>query len=449
MSRTWWCEYAWLSTGPASRVRIEADGGLITAVRADVDPRPGDVRLAGMVLPGFANTHSHAFHRALRGRTQLDGGTFWTWRDRMYALADRLDPDTYLELATAVYAEMALAGITCVGEFHYLHHGPGGARYGDPNAMGEALRAAAHAAGLRLTLLDTCYLRGGIDVPLQGVQRRFDDGDAESWADRVSMMSDDETFRVAAAVHSVRAVPAEQLDIVVEAAVGEDGMPRPVHVHLSEQPAENAACLAAYGRTPTQLLADHGVLGSATTAVHATHLTADDIRMLGESKTTVCACPTTERDLADGIGPARALADAGAAIALGTDQHVMVDMFAESRGLEMNERLRSGQRGRFSVAELVEALAPAGHDALGWPEGGRLQPGGLADLLSVRLDSVRTAGTLPAQVPLVAAAADVDTVVIGGRTIVDGGHHLLLEGAGQDAVAARLLDAVSRAWDEH
>jgi len=165
----------------------------------------------------------------------------------------------------------------------------------------------------------------------------------------------------------VRAVPADQLDVIVEAAVGEDGMPRPVHVHVSEQPAENAACLAAYGRTPTQLLSEHGVLGSATKAVHATHVTAEDITLLGDSKTTICVCPTTERDLADGIGPARALADAGAAIALGTDQHVIVDMFAESRGLEMHERLRSGHRGRFSLAELVEALAPAGHLALGWP----------------------------------------------------------------------------------
>jgi len=445
---SWWCEHAWLPTGPAVSVRIEAGAdGVITAVQVGAEPAPGDHLLQGMVMPGFANTHSHAFHRALRGRTQLDGGTFWTWRDRMYALADRLDPDTFRELATAVYAEMVLSGITCVGEFHYLHHGPGGARYGDPNAMGEALRDAAHAAGLRLTLLDTCYLTGGIDVPLAGVQRRFDDGDAESWADRVSMMCDDDTFRVAAAVHSVRAVPADQLDVVVEAAIGEDGMPRPVHVHLSEQPAENAACLAAYGCTPTQLLAAHGVLGSATTAVHATHVTAGDIVLLGESRTTVCVCPTTERDLADGIGPARALADAGSAIALGTDQHVMVDMFAESRGLEMNERLRSGQRGRFSLAELVDALAPAGHAALGWPAGGRLEVGGLADLVAVRLDTLRTAGALAGQIPLVAAGGDVDTVIIGGRLVVSGGQHALLEGVGRSDIAGRMVRAVAGAWN--
>ena len=450
MTNTWWCEHAWLPGGPARRVRVTSGAaGLITAVEVGVDPRPGDVRLPGMVLPGFANTHSHAFHRAMRGRTEQDGGTFWTWRDRMYVLADRLDPDSYRTLATAVYAEMALAGISCVGEFHYLHHGPGGARYGDPNAMGEALRDAAHAAGIRLTLLDTCYLRGGIDVPLEGVQRRFDDGDAESWANRVSMLCDDDGFRVAAAVHSVRAVPAEELDVVVEAAVGEDGMPRPVHVHLSEQPAENAACLAVYGCTPTRLLADHGVLGSATTAVHATHLTADDIALLGELQTTVCICPTTERDLADGIGPARALADAGAPLALGTDQHVSIDMLAESRGLEMHERLRSGQRGRFSVGELVTALAPAGHAALGWPEAGRIEVGAPCDLVALRLDSLRTAGSLPVQVPLVAAAGVVDTVVVSGRTVVADGRHVLLESDGGPGVADRLLAAVSTAWGDH
>ena len=449
MTDSWWCEHAWLPDGPAAAVRVVAGaGGRITEVAVGVQPADGDVRLAGLVLPGFANAHSHAFHRALRGRTNIDGGTFWTWRDRMYTLADRLDPDSYRELATAVYGEMALAGITCVGEFHYLHHGPGGARYGDPNAMGEALRDAAHAAGIRLTLLDTCYLRGGIDVPLEGVQRRFDDGDADMWADRVSMMKDDHGFRVAAAVHSVRAVPADQLDVVAEAAVDEDG-PRPLHVHLSEQPAENEACVQAYGVTPTRLLADHGVLGSATTAVHATHLTGDDITMLGDSRTTACICPTTERDLADGIGPARALRDAGSPLALGTDQHVVVDMLAESRGLEMHERLRSGHRGRFTVGELVDALSPAGHASLGWNDAGRIAVGALCDLVSLRLDSLRTAGALPAQVPLVAAGGDVHTVVTSGRTVVSEGRHVLLEADGERSIARKLAAAVEKAWGDH
>jgi formiminoglutamate deiminase len=445
---SWWCEYAWLGTGPQGRVRILAgtDGRIVELI-SGADPQPGDERLPGLVLPGFADAHSHAFHRALRGRTQGEHGTFWTWRDRMYALADRLDPDTYRDLATAVYAEMALAGVTTVGEFHYLHHDRGGTRYAEPNAMGEALRDAARAAGIRLTLLDACYLRGGIDVPLQGVQRRFDDGDAETWANRVSALADDEGFRVAAAVHSVRAVPADQLDLVVEASVGEDGRPRPLHVHLSEQPAENQACLDAYGVTPTRLLHDHGVLGEATTAVHATHLTGDDIAMLGDSRTTVCICPTTERDLGDGIGPARAVADAGSPLALGSDQHVVIDLLAESHALEMNERLSSGQRGRFTTSELVAALGVQGHASLGWPEAGRLAVGAVADLVALRLDTVRTAGALPEQALLVATGADVDTVVVGGRTVVREGRHVLLE-SGAATVAGLLTGAVAAAWGE-
>lgn len=447
---SWWCEHAWLDAGVADRVRIVVGpDGRIVSLDCDTDPRPEDERLPGLVLPGFANTHSHAFHRALRGRTQSESeyGTFWAWRDRMYTLADRLDPDTYRRLATAVYAEMALAGVTTVGEFHYLHHGPGGARYSEPNAMGEAVHDAARVAGIRLTLLDTCYLRGGIDVPLEGVQRRFDDGDAETWANRVSMLCDDERFRVAAAVHSVRAVPAEELDIVVEASVGEDGMPRPLHIHLSEQPVENRACLDAYGMTPTRLLHDHGVLGEATTAIHATHLTDSDVALLGRTRTTVCICPTTERDLGDGIGPARAVADAGSPLALGSDQHVMVDLLAESRALEMNERLQSGRRGQFTPGELVQALAPAGHTALGWPEVGRLRVGDVADLVAIRLDTRRTAGSLPDQALLVAAGGDVDTVVVAGRPVVRGGQHLLLE-CDESSVAELLHTAIAAAWGE-
>lgn len=444
---TWWCAYAWLPTGPAVGVRVGAGpDGRITLVQTGSEPRSGDVRLDHLVLPGFANTHSHAFHRALRGRTHADSGTFWTWRERMYALADRLTPDTYLALAVAVYSEMVLAGITCVGEFHYLHHGPGGARYADPNEMGHVLHEAAEMAGLRMTLLDTCYLRGGIDVRLEGVQRRFDDGDAEMWADRVAALADDDAFRVAAAIHSVRAVPVDELEVVVAADVGEDGQPRPLHVHLSEQPAENEACQAAYGCTPTELLAEHGVLGSATTAVHATHLTDTDIALLGSSQTTVCVCPTTEQDLADGIGPVRRLADAGSPIALGSDQHVSIDMLGESRAMEMHQRLVSGRRGQFSVGQLVEALAPAGHAALGWPEAGRIEVGSLCDLVALRLDSLRTAGAMPAQLPLVASAGDVDVVVVSGRTVVNDGRHLPMAPSG--GVPRQLAAAIARAWGE-
>lgn len=433
----WWAPHALLPGGPARDVLLTEVGGVFSAVTPDAPP--GDARrLPGVVLPGVANTHSHAFHRALRGRTCDRGGTFWTWRDRMYALAARLDPDSYLALARAAYAEMACAGVVAVGEFHYLHHGPGGQRYDDPNAMAHALRRAAAEAGVRLTLLDTCYLAGGLGpdghLPLDPVQRRFSDGDADAWATRVAGLRGSAGFRVGVAVHSVRAVPRTALATVAAAAGG-----RPLHVHLSEQPAENDACLAHHGLTPAALLAAEGLLGPATTVVHATHLTGPDVAALGATGTGVCLCPTTERDLADGIGPARALHDAGARLSLGSDSSAVIDPFEEARGLEMHERLVTGQRGRFSAGELLTALI--GHVALGDPDAGRLAPGAPADLVAVRTDTARTAGSDPAQILFAAIAADVDTVVAGGRVVVEGGRHRLGD------VGAQLRAAIDPLWE--
>jgi formiminoglutamate deiminase len=451
---TYWCEYAWLddagsaAAGPGgdavARVRVTEAGGLITAVDRGADPEPDDVRLAGLTLPGFANAHSHAFHRGLRGRTHTGaqaGGSFWVWREAMYALAVRLDPDSYLALARAAYAEMVLAGVTRVGEFHYLHHAPGGTPYADPNAMAEALRQAAVDAGLQLTLLDACYLSGGLGpdghLPLDPVQRRFADADVDAWQDRFALLKPDDGMAVGAAVHSVRAVPAGALTPIADAVRG-----RPLHVHLSEQPAENEACQRFYGRTPTEQLDAHGLLGAGTTAVHATHLTPGDIRLLGGSRTTACFCPTTERDLADGIGPAVALRDAGSPLALGSDQHAVVDLIEEARALEMHERLATGIRGRFGPGELVTALTRDGHAALGAPLAGRLAVGAPADLVAVRLDSVRTAGCRPGQAVLAATAADVHTVLVAGREVVSGGEHRALGPVGPLlADALRALDA--------
>jgi len=413
-----WAEHALLPGGPARGVTFTVDGGRFTTVAPGTAPADA-TRLPGVVLPGFADVHSHAFHRALRGRTHDAGGTFWTWRERMYAVAGRLDPDSSLALARAAFAERALAGVTAVGEFHYLHHAPGGRRYSDPNAMGHALAQAAAEAGIRLTLLDTCYLTADVDgSPVEGVQRRYSDGTVDAWADRVAALRDGPGLRIGVAAHSVRAVPRAALRTVAATAGG-----RPLHVHLSEQPAENAACLAAHGLTPTGLLAAEGLLGAATTAVHATHLTDADIALLGGSRTTACLCPTTERDLADGIGPARALRDAGCPLALGGDQHAVTDPFEEARGLEMHERLASGTRGRFTLAELLDALTA--HTAIGWRDAGRLEVGARADLVAVRLDTPRTAGAHPAQVLFAATAADVDTVVVDGRVVVEGGRHVL------------------------
>ena len=258
-THTYWLEHAWLGTHVEPGVALDISDGRIAAVHTGTaSPPPGAEVLRGLTLPGLANAHSHAFHRALRGTVQVGSGTFWTWRGVMYATADRLTPETYHALARAVYAEMALAGITAVGEFHYVHHAPGGAPYAEPNAMGEALVAAAAEAGIRITLLDTAYLSSGFGQPPTARQLRFCDGDVDAWADRCPLLKERDHARIGAAIHSVRAVPAGQLETVARWA-GE--RLAPLHVHLSEQTAENDACLSAHGRTPTRLLADHGVLG--------------------------------------------------------------------------------------------------------------------------------------------------------------------------------------------
>ena len=425
----WHAELAWLGPerGLAERVLIEVDGERITAVTEGADPPAGATRLAGVTIPGLANGHSHAFHRALRGRTHRGGGDFWTWRELMYQVAGALDPDRYLELATATYAEMALAGITAVGEFHYLHHDPAGRPYADPNQMGEVLIEAAGRAGVRLTLIDTCYLRAGFDgQALAGAQVRFGDADADAWAERAGALGDRPGVRVAAGIHSVRAVDPAAMATV---AAWADGRQAPLHLHLSEQRAENQACIAATGRTPAALAESAGVLGPRTTAVHATHLTGEDVALLGATRTTACFCPTTERDLADGIGPARSLADAGSPLCLGSDSHAVIDLFEEARAVELDERLASGRRGNHRPDDLLAAATEAGMAALGW-DAGRLAPGRLGDLVTVGLDSVRLAGTRPAEAAdhlvFAATAADVTSVVVSGRQVVEDGHHLLV-----------------------
>ncbi len=450
--RRWLADLAWLPGQGLSRdVLIEADEGRFTSVTpiapASVAPPapaaasapstppalPAPQRLRGLTLPGFANAHSHAFHRALRATTQVGQGTFWTWRNRMYEVAARLDPDSYLALARAVYAEMALAGISCVGEFHYLHHQLDGRPYADPNAMGSALVQAAAEAGLRITLLDTCYLAGGLDrsgvLPLSGAQVRFTDGDASRWASRADELKLDEHphAKAGAAIHSVRAVPPEHMHPVVAWACGRNA---PLHVHMSEQQAENDACRAVYGVSPAHLLYDEDALGPRTTVVHATHVSAADLELLGGAQVFACLCPTTERDLGDGLAPARPLAASGCTLTLGSDSHAVIDILAEARGVEYAERLARRSRGHFTAEALLRAATSAGHSSLGWPDAGQIIAGARADLVTVTLDTVRTAGAgngLALETAVFAASADdVRDVVISGRDVVRDGVHLLV-----------------------
>ncbi len=398
-----------------------ADNRTFTRAAGYSDTTPA-TRLEGLTIPGLANGHSHAFHRALRGRTQRERGTFWTWREQMYAVAGRLDPDSYLALARAAYREMVAAGYTSVGEFHYVHHRPDGTPYDGADPMRRALQQAAEEAGIRMSLLDACYLSSGFGSPVEGVQRRFSDDTAARWADRAGPGP--------AAIHSVRAVPRDQLQVFRGRA--------PLHVHLSEQPRENEECVAAYGVTPTRLLHEEGLLGPGTTVVHATHLTDDDVELLGSTRTSVCITPTTERDLADGIGPARRLREAGCRISIGSDSHAVIDPFEELRGLEMDERLATQQRGHWTAAELLDV--GTAHEVVGVERAGRIEVGALADLVTIDTRGARTAGTGADEHTAVfaATAADVTHVLVSGEVVYTS--------ADDEEIGRELDEAIGALW---
>ena len=441
-----WCEHAWLGgDGVEAGVLIELGGESIAAVSAAASAPSGATMLRGLTLPGFANAHSHAFQRAIRARTQTARGSFWSWREAMYDAAARLDPDNYLALARAAFAEMALAGITTVGEFHYVHHRPDGSAYEDPNALGLAVIEAARQAGVRITLIDACYLRAGVGEPEPtAAQRRFCDPSADAWAERTAALADGPRARIGAAIHSIRAVDPEAAAVVAAAA---DAASRPLHAHVSEQPAENEACLNAYGRSPTQVLAEAGALTASFTGVHATHVSADDARLFGEAGACCCICPTTERDLGDGIGRPSRLLSAGARLAFGSDSNAIIDPFEEARACELDERLASGERVHQTPAELVGAATGGGQRSLGWPEAGSIAPGQLADLVTLDLQSPRLAGVgadqLLAAAVFCAQPADVSQVMVAGRPIVVDGAHVELDVVAELERSIRALDSAS------
>ncbi len=445
-TESYWCEHAWLGDGSVQTgLLIEVDSGAISSMRVVDSAPPGAAVLPGITLPGMANAHSHVFQRALRGRTEGAGNmhtTFWDWREQMYALAATIDPERMHRLARATFGEMLLAGITVVGEFHYLHHQAGGVPYHDSNEMGHAVLRAAAEAGIRITLLDTCYLHGGLasggHVPLAAEQQRFGDGSARSWIERVSRIEPVGMARVGGAIHSVRAVDPDSIETI---ATWSWRVTAPLHAHLSEQPVENEQCLAVHGLSPTSLLARHGALSERFTAVHATHLEPGDLKQLARSDSTVCMCPTTERDLADGVGSARKMSAEGVRLALGSDSHAVIDPFEEARAMELDERLDKMVRGHHSPVDLLHAASAGGYESLGWPGGGRLDIGRLADFTTVSLDNPRMAGIpdadLLAGTIYAAGAADVTHVVVGGRLVVSDGHHTSIDVVGELRKAMR------------
>jgi formimidoylglutamate deiminase len=438
-------------------VEIGADGRIVRVAPAREIAGPGPERLTRRaLLPGFVNTHSHAFQRLLRGRVQWRPAgaeaDFWSWRRSMVTLALELSPDDVESVSRFAFLEMLHAGITTVGEFHYLRRDTDGRPYADPHEIAERVVAAARDVGLRITLLDAAYATGGIEAPIELSQRRFATPDLEAF-----LAGTDElrgrfagvpSVTVGIAPHSVRAVPRSWLGAMAEWAAQRSA---PLHAHVSEQAAEVEACAAAYGRRPVELLSDEGALGPGFTAVHATHVDSAEIELLAAAGVTVCACPTTERDLGDGILPAAELVAAGVEIALGTDSQVVIDPFEEMRALEGHERLRSGRRVVLgavrgdrleSAPALLAMAAEAGSHSLGLGAG-RIEADAWADLVGVDLDHPALAGaredTLAAMLALSAPANVVADVWVAGERRLEGRGHPLDEeaAAAYAAVAGR------------
>jgi formimidoylglutamate deiminase len=415
---------AWVD---APYVEVDADGIVVRVhAGAPADPQPilHDLGRA-LLLPGMVNAHSHAFQRGIRGATHVRGAhdpsSFWSWREAMYRAATSHDPESIYRVTLACYREMLRAGITCVGEFHYLHHAPDGRPYADPNELSRQVIRAAQVAGIRLVLLEVYYARAGAGREALPEQRRFCDGSVDAYLRRIEVLRG-EGVAIGIAPHSVRAVPREALRELADHAA-RHGLP--MHAHVSEQPQENAECLAEHGCSPTALLAATGCLTrtGGFTAVHAIHLEAADFALLAGQH--VCACPTTEADLGDGIIPATDHLRGGVHLALGSDSNAVIDLIQEARLLEMHERLRT--RSRLCLADargqlgrnLLHMATRGGAAALGRPELGQIRVGAPFDACTVDLGHPVLADLEPAHaldaLLLSGTAAAIDRVFVGGQ----------------------------------
>ena len=361
--------------------------------------KPSDIEILPHIalLPGFVNTHSHVFQRALRGHTHRPlsrQDTFWTWRRAMYAEAQRLNPELLYQQAVNTYREMLAAGYSSVGEFHYVHHQPGGQPYADPNVMSEAVLQAGHDAGIRVVLLMTAYAQSGFNLPPEEGQLRFCDVSVEAFLERVEALRVT-GIPIGVAPHSVRAVPEAWFRAIADYCHTHH---LPLHVHADEQMAEIEQCRAAYGCTPIELLERFGVLDSLTTIVHATHANPAEIALLEQYGCTVCVCPTTEGDLGDGIAPYAELLAAKIPLAIGSDSNTRLDPIEELRWAEYSARMCYRSR-RVLVADELASPGPlllrygtqCGAAALGL-ETGSIEPGKWADFVVVDLNHPSMSG---------------------------------------------------------
>jgi len=412
------------------------------------------------ILPGLVNAHSHAFQRVIRGRTEYrtisDEDNFWTWREMMYSAAARLTPEDIYDASRMAFLEMALSGITAVGEFHYLHHAPGGSAYDDPNLLAKQVVRAARDVGLRIALLRVAYARSGFEVDPDPQQLRFIEKDAGLYLKNVSKLQKDLNGEkgmawIGVAPHSVRAVPLNFLKEMV--AFANDEL-LPVHMHVAEQAAEVGTCIEEYGRSPVALLATEGLLSERFTAVHAIHVTPKAVRMLAEARATVCACPTTERNLGDGTVPIDEYFKEGVRVSLGTDSQVQIDLLEDARELEYHLRLQKMGRAVLTegtdtsksalAARLFECATVNGSRSINLPTT-TPESGEPADFFTVDLNDPSLAGAseddLLTHIVFSLSRTAIRDVVVGGKRIVENGRH-----AQQEEIVERFKALQKRLW---
>jgi formimidoylglutamate deiminase len=427
---------------------VSSEGNILAA---DAGPSAETVSLPRKaVLPGFVNTHSHSFQRLIRGKSEsraMSGRDFWSWRGTMYHAAAHLEPEEVYDVARMAFLEMLLSGTTTVGEFHYLHNAPGGRPYDDPNLLGKQVIAAAQSVGIRIVLLRSAYLRSGYELPPDPGQIRFFES-APQFIENMNALTEATSVPVGVAPHSLRAVPLRELK---EIAAWTRDRKLPLHMHVAEQIAENEACLREYGLTPVELLSREGLLGPDFTAVHAIHITAEEIGLLARSGAAVCSCPTTERNLGDGVIVADQVMREGIRIALGSDSQAQIDPLEDARELEYHLRLDRQQRaildqigGKPLASRLFDCATVNGARSLG-VNAGDLSAGSLADFFTVDLDDVSIAGHSGEDLlPLVVFSLDrtaVRDVVVNGRWVVRDGRHPL-----QEEIVSRYKELHEKLW---
>jgi len=436
---------AWLPDLIYTNGRFESDravecdsAGNITRIVESKDA-PNAIRLnKRALLPGMINAHSHAFQRELRGRTehrsQQTTDSFWTWREQMYAVANRLNAGDIYNASFMAFLEMALTGITAVGEFHYIHHQPDGSAYSDPNLLEREVIRAAQDVGIRIALLRVAYARAGYQTEPNPQQIRFIEHSPEIYLKHLELLLSVPELQggsasIGVAPHSVRAVPLDYLKRIIAFANERE---LPVHMHVAEQPAEVSACIEEYGRSPVALLETEGLLSKRFTAVHAIHVTPKAIAALARAGALVCACPTTERNLGDGVVPADAYFDAGVRVALGSDSQIQIDLLEDARELEYHLRLQKMERNVLSGSALAQRLFDCatlnGAMSIGLHGGGKIEAGSPADFFTVDLDDLSIAGASPdsllANIVFSLSRTAVRDVIVGGTQIIENGIHV-------------------------